>query len=144
MNKNLKKDLEEAFNLDDLFKVSRARKLVDARTLFFGYRRHIEGIGLEEIGREAGLTHASVVHSLKSFDYVSETLYPNEWHHILSNGLDDNISTFTFMKEIESLKSKINNLEEFSKPLKEAEDNGILDYVLEKLDIIIKVKLKTK
>lgn len=48
------------------------------------------------------------------------------------------------MKEIESLKSKINNLEEFSKPLKEAEDNGILDYVLEKLDIIIKVKLKTK
>ena len=62
----------EGINPDKLFARSRERKIINARQLFFKLIRMHTELSLSEIGKIAGLDHATIIHAIKKLDgYLS-------------------------------------------------------------------------
>ena len=72
MNRKLdiiKSVCEETFDID-LTKRTRKREYVAKRCIYFKIARSTSGASFESIGKSVGRNHATVMHSLKEFEYI--------------------------------------------------------------------------
>mgnify|MGYP003133560283 CR=1 FL=1 len=104
----------EALSQLSIFENTRRRETVEIRSLFYTILRKFYRFNLREImeiGEEYGyyITHASVIHSLKSFE-VYKTYNKNleQWFHAIIVDLEDDVA----MTRIEFIKPKLKYLSE--------------------------------
>jgi hypothetical protein len=104
----------EALSQLSIFENTRRREIVEIRSLFYTVLRKFYRFSLREImeiGEEYGyfITHASVIHSLKSFE-VYKTYNKNleEWFHAIIIDLEDDVA----MSRIDYIKPKLKYLSE--------------------------------
>jgi len=67
---DIKKDIEEIFDINDLSLRYRGRELVMYRYLYMTLCRKFTNKSLEKIGRQVGLKHCEVLHGLKQFEVL--------------------------------------------------------------------------
>lgn len=68
----IKTFIENEMNLNDIFKKTRKREYVDARRIFFYMLRNKFLLTYYEIGNISKRNHATIIHSLKTFEYIVE------------------------------------------------------------------------
>lgn len=66
----IKTFIEEEMNLGDMFKKTRRREYVDSRRIFFYILRNRFLLTYEEVGKISKRDHATIIHSVKTFDYI--------------------------------------------------------------------------
>ena len=71
----IKKLVEEKFNVDNLGKDTRSRKYTEMRSIYYNLcQRYASDFTLSHCGQVVGrINHATVIHGLKTFDWLIET-----------------------------------------------------------------------
>tara|TARA_R110002050_G_scaffold69412_1_gene150070 strand:+ start:2064 stop:2558 length:495 start_codon:yes stop_codon:yes gene_type:complete len=64
----LKRELQNMINVESIFDRTRRRSFVVARQFFYKYAKSKYGLTYDELGWYSGRDHASVLHSIKTFD----------------------------------------------------------------------------
>lgn len=124
---NVIETIEKELNIDNLKKKTRKLKYIDARRIAFKIFRE-KGLTFDKIGSIFDLNHASVIHSLKDFDFFVKHLkgYEESYNSIRYKSLDPELRKKVIISEIYELQKEyfiicknneedINNLLEVNK-----------------------------
>ena len=68
LQKKLISTIQEAMDIDNVFKISREQRYIDSRMMLFKYLKDIEGYNCTEIARLSKMGASSVSNSIESFD----------------------------------------------------------------------------
>ena len=86
MFKNICAVVENATGVDDVMSKTRRREVVDARRISFRILRNVYGLSFQRIGDLFDKNHASVLHSLKDFDFIlnHDDIFQNNYNKCMS------------------------------------------------------------
>ena len=68
LHKKLISTIQEAMDIDNIFKVSREQRYIDSRMMLFKYLKDVKGYNCTEIARLSKMGASSVSNSIESFD----------------------------------------------------------------------------
>jgi hypothetical protein len=134
-------------------KKTRKREFVDARSIMYMILRRVHNCTYTEIANMFKCNHATVLHSLRSFEYMykSDAKFREKYDLVLSGYVKltlNNTQVDSVYSEVEMLKKEVDRyrdrlmrVEEFNSMINELPRHKI-DDIKKKLDIMIQVAKK--
>ena len=121
---DIKKVILEEYNLESLVNTNKRRGTIDAKKLFVRFQRDYNYRTYWDIADELGLTHASIINLYNKSDWLVK--YDDKAKRVWS--------TLTNKPKCDKVLNRMSSL------LEGVDDPEIYEYVLEKIEILIRTK----